>query len=39
MIKMPQQIIQQFDALLDKEKISFDKQSYYRKWLGSVDIW
>ena len=33
MIKIPQQIIQQFDTLLDKEKISFDKQNYYRKWL------
>ena len=33
MIKIPQQTIQQFDTLLEKEKILFDKREYYKKWL------
>ena len=33
MIQIPQQISRQFDALLDEEKVSFDKRDYHKKWL------
>ncbi|MCK5312152.1 MAG: hypothetical protein KAJ62_08580 [Desulfobacteraceae bacterium] len=33
MIQIQKQLIQQYDALLEKENISFDKRDYYKKWL------
>ena len=33
MIQIPQEIIQQFNALLKKEKIDDDDYDYYKKWL------
>jgi integron integrase len=33
MISIPQDIIQQFDTLLEKENIDTNKHDYYKKWL------
>ncbi|MCP3892950.1 MAG: integron integrase, partial [Desulfobulbaceae bacterium] len=33
MIKIPQQIMQQFDIWLDRDKVPVDKHDFFKKWL------